>query len=57
MGNSKAIILTVIAVLAAFTGIVFVLDIDFARWFTCNGPLANQQDKNSDVCKRLDKIP
>jgi hypothetical protein len=39
MANSKTIIL----VLVAFTGIVFVLDIDFARWFTCTGPIVSGQ--------------
>jgi hypothetical protein len=57
MTNSKAIILAIIAALVAFTGITFVLDIDFARWFTCTGPFANQQDKASDACKRLENIP
>lgn len=55
MTNAKIVILSIIAVLFGFTAIVLIFDIDFMRWLTCSSPIANQQDKNSDVCKRLDR--
>ncbi|MEG3438178.1 hypothetical protein V0288_13700 [Pannus brasiliensis CCIBt3594] len=57
MMNSKTIIFSILFVLVLFTGIVLILDIDFARWFTCTGPFANPQDKASEVCKRLENAP
>ncbi|MDV3002404.1 MAG: hypothetical protein N5P05_004010 [Chroococcopsis gigantea SAG 12.99] len=57
MINSKTILASILVALALLTAAVLFLDIDVARWLTCSGPFANQQDKTSDVCKRLDKAP
>lgn len=57
MTNQKTIILSCIAIIAAFIGLSIVFDIDLVRWFTCSSPFAAPQDKASDVCKRLDDAP
>lgn len=57
MTNRKAIIFSLIAVIAALIGIAMVSEVDFVRWATCNSPFSAPQDKASGFCKRLDSKP
>lgn len=57
MVRQKTILLSLIAIIAAFIGMSTIFDIDLVRWFTCSRPFVVSQDRSSDVCKRLDDAP
>jgi hypothetical protein len=51
------ILTAVILLLGGFAALTFFADLDLARWFTCSGPLAQPQDKDSDFCKNTSLSP
>ncbi|HEY9615201.1 MAG TPA: hypothetical protein V6C64_00065 [Microcoleaceae cyanobacterium] len=53
----KLVLLLTGAGAVLFIVVITILGLDFVRWVNCNSPFTPEQDKNSEVCRRLRSAP